>query len=470
MSVQTPFVTPFVSIRDFGAMPNDPRLLVRQANSEAFEKAQAAMQSPGQAWGHPLLVPSGTFFLAGDLHISKQLELFGTGLQGESLLMFPAGKSLIIDRGDGDDPTRDGSQCVIRDLQIISEENWVTNTATPFDADSFEPPTLEGTSKGTPGIRMGTTAIIQRVYIKGFTGSGIHVRRIGSANVNQWWIHDVYIESCGGHGIHVGGHGLESTGQSETQGGLCTGARIFTVAGNGIYENSFGGNTYVGCYVEETKGRGYSSESPGQVSFIGCFAEALEPVRLSRGGNVWIGGGSGGFTSDTTAFIALGYGDVHPFEIPNLSDPTVRLFVGYPNDKSDPISICAWQNDQDGFYVMCWDMANKIWAVENGSINSVRDDDGRFLGLQKLGDRSVATYLTQGGHPRGPWLQGFPAMLLGQADSAIRISRGNRPDDGTGEPGDIVYNSNPEIGDYIGYVCTGAARMWKPFGKIDDSP
>lgn len=90
MSIKTPFVTPFVSIRDFGAVPDDPRRAVRLANSEAFDRAQAAMKSDPFAFGHPLFVPSGTFYLAGDLHVSKSLELFGTGALGESILMFPS--------------------------------------------------------------------------------------------------------------------------------------------------------------------------------------------------------------------------------------------------------------------------------------------------------------------------------------------------------------------------------------------
>ena len=470
MPIQTPFVTPFVSIRDFGAVPDDPSPAVRLANTEAFKQAQAAMKSPGQAWGHPLFVPSGTFYLADDLRIFQQLQLFGTGIQGESILMFPVGTSLIIDGGDGANPTLDGSDCVIRDIQIISEENWTTDEIIPFDGDNFDPGTLESTSKGTPGIRMGTTATIQRVYIKGFTGTGIHVKKTRATNVNLWRIHDVYINSCGGHGIHVGGHGLEpGTGQSETQGGLCTGAKILVVGGSGIYENSFGGNTYVGCYVEVAKGRGYSSESVGQVSFIGCFAEANEPVRLSRGGNVWVGGSNGGLTDDTTAFIAEGYGNVHPFEVPNLKDPKIRLLVGYPNDGTDPTTVCAWANNNGEFHVMRWDLDNKIWAIENGGVLPEVDVDGKFLKLAKLTDRQIANYLTGNGHARGPWLQGFGEMLLGPANSPIKISRGDQPAVGTGEPGDIVYNANPQVGvgDFIGYVCTGAAREWKPFGKIE---
>lgn len=475
MAIQTPFVTPFVSIRDFGAVPNDPSLVVRLANSRSFEQAQDAMQSELAAWGHPLFVPSGTFWLADDLHIKKSLTLFGTGIQGESVLKFPVGRSLIIDPGQGNegDRTLDGSECVICDLQIISEEEWVTDLQVPFNATNFDPPTFESTSRGTPGIMMGTTATIQRVYIKGFSGTGIYLKKIGPTNVNQWRIHDVYIQDCGGHGIHVGGHGPEQDpAKSETQGGICTGAKIFTAEGNGIYDGSFGGNTYVGCYVEETKGRGYASDSPGQCSFIGCFAEAIQPVRLRGGGNVWVGGGVlPGFTDDTTAFIAESYGNVHPFAVPNLKDDRIKLFVGYPNDRSDPTIICAWENSNAEFYLMRWDMDNKIWTVENGAVLPLKDANGEFLGLRELTQRNIATYLTGTGHPRGPWLQGFVEILLGPADSPIKISRGDvAPDDG--KVGDIVYKLVPEADKFIGQVCidSGPPAQWRPFGKIEDIP
>ena len=447
--------TPFVSIRDFGAVPNDPSPAVRLANTESFKQAQAAMQNDPFAWGHPLFVPSGTFFLADDLHISKSLELFGTGAQGESILMFPAGTGLIIDPGSEADPALSGSNCMIRDLQILSEEGWTTDEMSPFDPDNFDPPTFEGTSKGTPGIKMNSPAVIQRVYIKGFTGTGIYIVGTGDHfDANYWRVHNVYVDTCGGHGIHVEGQ--------EAQGGLCTGTRIIVVGGSGIYESSFGGNTYVGCYVFVAKGRGYVSDSVGQSTFVGCFAEANERVRLSAGGNVWVGGGSGaGFTDDTTAFIAESYGNVHPFEVPNLKNPEIRLLVGYPNDATDSTTICAWANNNGEFYVMRWDMDNKIWTIENGSILA---NEGM---LPALGDRNIAHYLTGNGHPRGPWLQGFGEILLGPPNNPIKISYGDPPADSTGEPGDIVYKANPQVGDFIGHVCIGPGREWKPFGKIE---
>lgn len=378
MSIQAPFVTPFVSIRDFGAVPDDLTPAVRAANSQAFGQAQAAMKSDPNAFGHPLFVPSGTFYLADDLHISKSLELFGTGIRGESILMFPQfksliidpGHSLIVDPGDKVDLALSGANCVIRDLQIISEENWTMDPLLPFDPHNFDPPTFEGTSKGTPGIKMHSTAIIQRVYIAGFTGTGIYIFTTGGDfNANTWKIHHVYINNCAGHGIHVDG--------AESQSGLCTGAEIINVGGSGIYNSSAGGNTYVGCDVEVAKGRGYASDSQGQTTFVGCFSEAPESVRLSPGGNVWVGGAPGGplegpgFTDDTTAFITEGYGNVHPFEVPNLKDPHIRLLVGYPNDGTDPTTVCAWatNNGEGGaveVYVMRWDVDIKYGPSRMG--------------------------------------------------------------------------------------------------------
>ena len=61
-----PLLTPFVSIREFGAVPDDPDPSVRKKNSEAFVEAQAKMPSidAPESWtlGHPLFIPPGQFY------------------------------------------------------------------------------------------------------------------------------------------------------------------------------------------------------------------------------------------------------------------------------------------------------------------------------------------------------------------------------------------------------------------------
>jgi hypothetical protein len=182
MSISTPFVAPFVSIRDFGAVSDDPSPTARAANSNAFAMAQAAMPSSPETFGHPIFIPSGAFYLADNLHISRSLELFGTGMRGESILMFPSGTSLIIDEGISAPTPSNGTDCIIRDLQIQSEEYWTKPENDPFDEDTFDPPSFEGTSKGTPGILQKARATIQRMYIGGFTGTGIYILADGGSS------------------------------------------------------------------------------------------------------------------------------------------------------------------------------------------------------------------------------------------------------------------------------------------------
>jgi hypothetical protein len=152
--------------------------------------------------------------------------------------------------------------------------------------------------------------------------------------------------------------------------------------------------------VEAVKGRGYQSDASGQTTFVGCFAEADAPSRLVGGGVVWVGGNGGGFSEDTSAFIAESY-NPEPFEVRNPRNRDMRLEVGYT---ADPTVLYGWQ-DRDGgdFWVVRWDRAKQIWTTENGA--------GAPGG-------EIANYLTGSGHARGAWLQGFARCC-----SALKTAR-----------------------------------------------
>jgi hypothetical protein len=460
MPVQTPFDAPFVSLFDFGATRNDPTDAAKAANSDAFDKAQDAMTNDSEIWGHPIFVPSGRFYLGRDLHISKSIHLFGTGLQGESVLVLPDGASIIIDPSTNDRPTRSGNECVIRDLQIHCDPRW-----TAADGASVDLVTLEGRSTKSPGILMRAGATIQHVLIRGFWGTGIAIFSDDDANANQWRIHDVYINECGGHGIHVDG--------GETQGGFCDGAKIISIGGTGIYESSFGGNTWVGCYVEEAGGRGYLADSVGQPTFVGCFAEGQHPSRLAAGGVVWVGGGdTHGFEDSNAALIAEGFALVHPFQVPNQLNLGIRLLLGY-GDNSD--ALYGWQADAEAgnFWLFRWLNDLKAWSTEMGNT---------FPTSQRV------NYQTALGHVRGDGLQGFPSLLLGPVETdpitgkgkAVRVETspisGAAPTSGPYQRGDLVFNApsdydQEESPQFVGWVCVGDSDpmnlVWKRFGKIE---
>jgi hypothetical protein len=155
------------NLLDFGGRPNDSSPAAQAANSNAFDLVQAAMHSDPESWGHPVFVPPGSFHLAGDLHIAKSLELFGTGIQGESILVLPDGASIIVDPSTNANPSRSGAECVIRDLQIHFSPQWTAAQDSTVDLI-----TLEGPSTKQPAILLQATANIQHVLIRGCWGTG----------------------------------------------------------------------------------------------------------------------------------------------------------------------------------------------------------------------------------------------------------------------------------------------------------
>jgi len=180
-----------IDIRKFGGIPNDKSPEARAANTRAFRLIQSVMKNEvggiDYSWGDRVFVPPGVFYLGDDLHIVRALELFGTGMQGESVLVFKKGTSLIVDTEATSSDGKTAANCLVRDIQIWSEENW----------DFTQPPTvdlitLEGKSTGTPGVKLNAKAILQRLFIKGFTGTAVEIfgdsGGTPSTNTNNWQI------------------------------------------------------------------------------------------------------------------------------------------------------------------------------------------------------------------------------------------------------------------------------------------
>ena len=241
-----------VDICKFGAIPNNQTPEAKAANTHAFRLIQSVIRNNvdgiDRSWGDRVFVPPGVFYLDDNLHIIRALELFGTGMQGESVLVFDRGRSLIVETESTSPDGKTAANCLVRDIQIWSAENW----------DFTQPPsvdvtTLEGKSSGTAGVKLNAKAILQRLFIRGFTGTAVEIFgdsfATPSTNTNNWQIQGGFFSQCGGHGVHTDG--------GDANGGLCVGLYMAGIGGNGIYESSQGGGTYVGCYVEDAGGRGF---------------------------------------------------------------------------------------------------------------------------------------------------------------------------------------------------------------------
>jgi hypothetical protein len=438
-----------VDVRWFGATMNDDT--AGATNSTVLQHIQEAIFNGNEVWGHSIFIPPGALHLADDLHVFRAIELFGTGIQGESRIVMAPGKSVIVDPVGGA-PNHSGTECVIRDIQIISGDNWTATNATPFNPDNFSPGNYEGTCLGTPGIVLNAPATLARVCIIGFSGTGVYVYAGGTTNANQWRMHDLYVSMCGGHGIHVDG--------GETQGGFCSGAKAIAIGGNGIYESSFGGNTYVGCYTEYVIGRGYSCDTVGQATFVGCFAEAAAPSRLL--GAVFIGGNPGYLTSDTVALIAPSVVDVKPFNINNIKGTsTITTHVGVDDASHAPL---GWRTSDDGAYFwQRWSREQQAWIFERHGSSTPA---GYVTGSTDAAGGSL--------HPRGAGVQGFPWILLGSNPTApdtgkpaIRITTSPSvpdwdPDDDIWHVGDRIFNTEAAPGAADGWVCVVAGSAFGP--------
>lgn len=450
-----------IDICDFGAVPNDQSLSAKAANTGAFRLIQSVMKNVVEgidySWGGRVFVPPGVFYLDDHIKIERAIELFGTGMQGESVLVFDEGRSLIVETQATSSDGKAASDCIIRDIQIWSRENWNFTKNPSVDLTTFA-----GPSTGTPGVKLNAKAILQRLFISGFTGTAVEIiadlNMQKPTNANNWQIQGGFFSQCGGHGVHTNG--------GDANGGLCVGLYIAGIGGNGIYESSQAGGTYVGCYVEEAKGRGFHNAqgpSPGEINignqatFVGCFAEGAQPSRLVGAGGVFIGG-SAGFTDDTIAFVCIGNLTVHPFEIPNVANPSIKFMLGY---KDPTNAIFGWKSAAEGgsFWLFRWLEDLKVWSTELGN---------NFPTTHRV------SYQTASGHARGEGSQGFPSLILGEvSDPAapnIKIAVGIAPPTvGKWERGDRTYNSSPIAGGSEGWVCVagGTPGVWKKFGVIE---
>ena len=222
----------------------------------------------------------------------------------------------------------------------------------------------------------------------------------------------------------------------------------------------------MGCYVEEAKGRGFHNaqgpapdeiNSGNQATFVGCFAEGAQPSRLVGFGGVFLGGASA-FTDDTIAFVCTGNLSVHPFEIPNVANPSIKFMLGY---KDPTNAIFGWKSAAEGgnFWLFRWLEDLKVWSTELGN---------NFPTTHRV------SYQTAFEHARGEGFQGFPSVLIGPVEAptkvatTIGVSTPAPPFPGAWEHGDLVYNSRPAPGDPVGWVYIPTeAQPWKGFGIIE---
>ena len=135
------------------------------------------------------------------------------------------------------------------------------------------------------GVEIKHPAALFNVTINAFGGNGVNiVADVGSgSNSNVWYMERVYVVNNEGHGVYL------QAGDSNAGTGISINA--IGNGGWGIYDNSFLGNTWIGCHTATNTLGCYKAEDPNARSiFIGCYQEGDQPNAQVTGLNMMFGG------------------------------------------------------------------------------------------------------------------------------------------------------------------------------------
>lgn len=440
------------TVRNFGARPGNAYYAPR--NDYAFAKAIASTVTSNfpQAIG----VPLGVYSLADDLVIDRQVKLHGTARQGRSTLELAAATGIRV--------TIDGTDSEIAELYVRGTddpEGW--NEGQNITAED-EP------AGGNPGIVSNGRLVLTKVFVTGFSGTGIILSGDGNdANANSSQIIDCGVNDCGGHGIDIGA--------SDSSDCLVSGCKFFSNQGTGIWEHSLGSNVYIAC-LSEFNFRfcivaGIDTGEPlgtNQSVFMGCHAEhgvSGERVKL-RGGTGWYGGvvssppiGEPAIDAYAPAFVIQNAENVGTMRFsafttsPYVSnDQRVDFVAGGDPARLDIAFQFLAGDDSGGDFIMQRVAAAKAWSLQRGN------DVAFFL-------TSASPFGTD--HDRGVGVFGVRELLIGEftATNNTRIQRasappGAAPDDP--HAGDLILDTAPTETGYVGWVYTGAG--WQRFGAV----
>ncbi len=321
-----------------GDLAGDAEPVIRAAISNM----KSLHDAPNVPTGETLLIPAGRYRLRRPLVIDRHIRLVGeTGSSGSpstrfefapgspGIVIAPGAASTIVENialysghietwtpqtrysiGDLVAPTKPNGNVYERigapDRPRTREPRWPGR----FEAAVVDTP--KGRIRGgwkpvhAAGVIMLTKARLDNLKIENFAGHGIsvygNVREARAGNTSGWRVDSTQTIVNHGSGLFVEGR--------DANAGVVVGLSSSLNRLWGVHDNSFLGNTYVGCHAADNDQGPYLSENINAANvFVGCYSEgphAEDSVKGSsgRGRTVFLGGQHGAqFRADNTATI-----------------------------------------------------------------------------------------------------------------------------------------------------------------------
>jgi hypothetical protein len=441
-----------ISIMDF--IPLQYQAAIRNGTSSlatydclpAINQAMiAATQGSGIYITNPAVYfPLGTYYVSGTIVIKNKVKLYGDnsgyGYSLNPTIKFPAGVTGIYIRpyqvvGGGTQSTGLGS--IISGLELLGISSGST--------DQY----------GSHGILVNATAYIDNCQIFNFKGNGISVIADVTSttlytlgNANGWSIKDC---SIGGNynGVYVTG--------GDSNAGIGSGVNIVGSTNIGIWDNSFLGNTWIACQVDSSPTNCYKAIGGNTRSiFLGCYAESGNGVSLVTSPSIMIGGLQGSGVNGNYMSANLGF-----TLSSNLTGPKFTF-------DGDGSGVGVQFNDTTAVYPWTFAKTTGRWGYQWAGSGTPAYIS--YYDRAATPANGYARDLSSASSPSGSYgalglssyyFGGINQMLYRGVASAI-------PTSGAYLQGDLLYNSAPTSGGYVGWICvaSGNPGTWKTFGLI----
>ena len=427
-----------VSVMDFGAVGDGTT-----DDLAAFQAALAALPDTGGSLYIPATT-SGIYRLSDTLNIIKPVRIYGqlatataSVANAGTVLKFAANKVGIVFHAYNTYTSAilGANYSIMENLAVVSAGG----------SGSYDGITIKA-----PGVRL------SNVWSWYWPRYGIFVDgTVG--NAAQWRLDNCYTNANISHGVYVLG--------SQPSAGVCTQLTSSNNGGWAVWDESFLGNTYIGPHAEgNTLGAYKTVGTVNSCVFIGAYTEPPQKSILSAP-SIFVGGlgSSLGALDSTSSGTAINGGTAQgaPLQYINSKGAvTVGSALGKDDTALVAMTFGAYTESPtyDVWKLKC-DNTNKAWLWQYANSTS-------FQPITLIGS-ATPVYTNKG--LTGPVFQnGYGVTVNGVGSTKVRLLGTAAPTTGTYEVGDILYNSAPTSGGYIGWVCTtaGTPGTWKTFGLI----
>ena len=410
-----------------------------------------------------MVVPPGDFFLDGTLLLDHPVILrgVGTGNTGET-----ASSKLTIAEGH-------------HGIKIVQSDTGTRHTGRGTIIDGLLIKSTRGATADKHGIWVENVYVqIVNTYIQGFTGHGVYLNGQGDTqpNVNLFRLDSVGVQSVDGSGFYMIG--------TNSNAGLITRCDAQNCGRWGFEDRSFLGNTYVQCHTAYNTLGGYTVTGENAYSvLLGCYSEGGQPEsQLAQRCLILGGDHGGGYVTDSSngMFLLADHDGLAGGGLVGHSFVTHHPGGGGYPAASVRVGSKASYPTMLGFFVGAGQVTFVPTAgsgAGSGMVQSEANNSSSYPGLAFVlaGSKDYDGNDIGGADttrvPAGSVLfpAGFFAKELGGNKIIKHRHASAAPASGTWQSGDIVYNSAPSGGEFVGWICTtsGTPGTWKGFGLIE---